>query len=344
MDAGRRAPSSASPTASGCGWSSRRGSVEAPVAFDPSLRPGLASFTPHFSEEVDVNVLTNDAWDPKSGTSEFKATAIRIEKVAAGDAAGGRRSSHVDLRLSVGRRRARPSERAAVDAVAATSSPATRSARRAFATPGTPPAAGGTCCCPALHAVSDAVGWISRGRAQPRRAAAVGAAGRRLRGGHVLRDVRRRAAGAARRARLRRHRLRPVRRRGDRRPAGATSSGPRAPATDACWVRSPCLGLCERAPAVLLQLRRRARRQPARPARAATSLDRGRADAGDPDAAGLADRAFADTTVSAPQAGGPRPAAAAPGRASSTRRASTTTAPTAATRRCAGPSSSGRPG
>ncbi len=61
---------------------SRRGAVEAPVAFDASLRPGLASFTPHFSEEVDVNVLTNDAWDPKSGTSEFKATAIRIEKLA----------------------------------------------------------------------------------------------------------------------------------------------------------------------------------------------------------------------------------------------------------------------
>ena len=62
---------------------SRRGSVEAPVWFDPSLRPGLASFTPHFSEEVDVNVLTNDAWDPKSGTSEFKATAVRIEKLRA---------------------------------------------------------------------------------------------------------------------------------------------------------------------------------------------------------------------------------------------------------------------
>lgn len=60
---------------------SRRGAVEAPVAVDPSLRPGLASFTPHFSEEVDVNSLTNDAWDPKSGTSEFKATAVRIEKL-----------------------------------------------------------------------------------------------------------------------------------------------------------------------------------------------------------------------------------------------------------------------
>jgi formate dehydrogenase major subunit len=68
--------------------SSRRGSVEAPVAFDPSLRPGLASFTPHFSEQVDTNLITNDAWDPKSGTSEFKATAVRIEKVTSAPAGG----------------------------------------------------------------------------------------------------------------------------------------------------------------------------------------------------------------------------------------------------------------
>jgi len=51
------------------------------VSFDRSLRPGLASITPHFAEQVDTNVITNDAWDPKSGTSEFKATAIRIEKL-----------------------------------------------------------------------------------------------------------------------------------------------------------------------------------------------------------------------------------------------------------------------
>jgi formate dehydrogenase major subunit len=77
---------------------SRRAAVEAPVAIDPSLRPGLASFTPHFSEEVDVNVLTNDAWDPKSGTSEFKATAIRIEKLTtqAGAQAGGRATAQPD--------------------------------------------------------------------------------------------------------------------------------------------------------------------------------------------------------------------------------------------------------
>ncbi len=59
---------------------SRRGSVMAPVRFDPGLRPGLAFLTTHFHDQVATNDLTIDASDPKSGTSEFKATAIRIEK------------------------------------------------------------------------------------------------------------------------------------------------------------------------------------------------------------------------------------------------------------------------
>jgi predicted molibdopterin-dependent oxidoreductase YjgC len=61
---------------------SRRGAVEAPVAFDPTLRPGLAFLTPHFTDQVDTNVLTSDAWDEKSGTADFKATAIRLEPIA----------------------------------------------------------------------------------------------------------------------------------------------------------------------------------------------------------------------------------------------------------------------
>ena len=60
--------------------SSRRGSVLAPVRFDPGLRPGLAFLAVHFHDEIATNDLTIDAVDPKSGTSEFKATAIRIEK------------------------------------------------------------------------------------------------------------------------------------------------------------------------------------------------------------------------------------------------------------------------
>jgi formate dehydrogenase major subunit len=60
---------------------SRRGEVKAPVRFDRGLRPGLAFMTMHFPDEVDTNLLTIDATDPKSGTAEFKATAIRIERI-----------------------------------------------------------------------------------------------------------------------------------------------------------------------------------------------------------------------------------------------------------------------
>jgi predicted molibdopterin-dependent oxidoreductase YjgC len=61
---------------------SRRGSVLAPVHIDPTLRPGLAFMTFHFPEQVPTNQLTIDAQDPKAGTAEFKATAIRLERLA----------------------------------------------------------------------------------------------------------------------------------------------------------------------------------------------------------------------------------------------------------------------
>ena len=63
--------------------SSRRGSVLVCVRYDVSLRPGLVFMTPHFPEDVATNFLTIDATDPKSGTAEFKATAIRLEKLVA---------------------------------------------------------------------------------------------------------------------------------------------------------------------------------------------------------------------------------------------------------------------
>ena len=61
--------------------SSPRGSVNAPVRIDRVLRPGLVFMTFHFPEQVDTNVLTIDATDPKSGTAEFKAAAVRIDKL-----------------------------------------------------------------------------------------------------------------------------------------------------------------------------------------------------------------------------------------------------------------------
>jgi predicted molibdopterin-dependent oxidoreductase YjgC len=66
---------------------SRRGEIEVPVRFDDTLRPGLAFMTLHFQDDVPTNVLTIDAVDPRSGTAEFKASAIRIEKRTAPAAA-----------------------------------------------------------------------------------------------------------------------------------------------------------------------------------------------------------------------------------------------------------------
>ncbi len=59
---------------------SRRGAILVPVNVVASLRPGLAFMTFHFPDQAETNVLTIDAYDKKSGTAEFKATAIRVER------------------------------------------------------------------------------------------------------------------------------------------------------------------------------------------------------------------------------------------------------------------------
>ena len=104
--------------------SSRRGSITAPVRVDETLREGLAFMTLHFPDQVETNILTLDTWDPKSGTAEFKATAIRVEKATPEEAAalaiermtdrGG--DQLVDLRLTA-KVAATDEERAAVDEV-----------------------------------------------------------------------------------------------------------------------------------------------------------------------------------------------------------------------------------
>jgi predicted molibdopterin-dependent oxidoreductase YjgC len=59
--------------------SSRRGSVTAPAHIDTSLRAGIVFMTLHFPDDVATNLLTIDVSDPKSGTAEFKACAVRVE-------------------------------------------------------------------------------------------------------------------------------------------------------------------------------------------------------------------------------------------------------------------------
>ncbi|HXO40136.1 MAG TPA: molybdopterin-dependent oxidoreductase, partial [Thermoanaerobaculia bacterium] len=60
---------------------SRRGTVLAPARIDPGLPQGLVFLTLHFPDQVATNELTVEAVDPKSGTSEFKAAAVRVELV-----------------------------------------------------------------------------------------------------------------------------------------------------------------------------------------------------------------------------------------------------------------------
>jgi predicted molibdopterin-dependent oxidoreductase YjgC len=76
---------------------SRRGSVVAPARLDRSLRAGLVFMTFHFQDEVRVNQLTIDETDPKSGTAEFKACAVRVDPVRAAEpvaAAAGQAVGH----------------------------------------------------------------------------------------------------------------------------------------------------------------------------------------------------------------------------------------------------------
>ena len=61
--------------------SSRRGGINVPARIDETLRPGLTFMTPHFQDDVATNILTIDAIDPKSGTAEFKAAAIRVDRL-----------------------------------------------------------------------------------------------------------------------------------------------------------------------------------------------------------------------------------------------------------------------
>ena len=202
----RRTPSGTACARARSSASARGAALEVPVRIDDGLRPGLTFMTFHFPDEVATNLLTIDATDPKSGTAEFKATAIRIEPVELRwTSTPSRRPSDAVDRASD--RRARLGGGAAIDADGRRRSAA--AARRC------------DLLLPALHAVQDRIGWISRGALNYicRRLAVppAEAVGRR----HLLPSARHAAAPARRRARLRRHRLPHPRRRGAVRSAGA---------------------------------------------------------------------------------------------------------------------------
>ena len=59
---------------------SRRGKVRVKAWLTDRVMPGVCFMTFHFNEAC-ANVLTNDAFDPVTGTAEYKACAVRLEKI-----------------------------------------------------------------------------------------------------------------------------------------------------------------------------------------------------------------------------------------------------------------------
>jgi len=69
---------------------SRRGSIDAPIHVDRGLRAGVVFMTLHFPDDVATNLLTINATDPRSGTAEFKACAVRVDPVRHAPSLGAR--------------------------------------------------------------------------------------------------------------------------------------------------------------------------------------------------------------------------------------------------------------
>ena len=262
---------------------SRRGSVEAPVRVDPGLRPGLVFMTLHFPDQVDDEHPHDRRHGPEVRDRRVQGDRgpDRQDLASRWTAVSGGAVDLVPLR----RPPPRDDERAAVDAVLGAAEPGWTGGERRGRTArvargGTRRGNSATCCFPACTRSSRASGWISRGglsyvcgRLTVPPAEAYGVA-------TLLRDVLDRAAPADGRARVRRHRVQgrgrggALRRRGSSRQVGPDG---------ATWLRSPCLGMCERAPAALLQgsgegrWRSAASRSTARPVPARRSLDDDRA-------------------------------------------------------------------
>ncbi|MDB4874835.1 MAG: formate dehydrogenase [Gemmatimonadetes bacterium] len=71
---------------------SRRGTVQAPAHIDRGLRAGVVFMTLHFPDAIATNLLTINATDPRSGTAEFKACAVRVEPIRVAHSVGARRA------------------------------------------------------------------------------------------------------------------------------------------------------------------------------------------------------------------------------------------------------------
>ena len=349
--------------------SSRRGSLEVPVHVDPALRPGLVFMTFHFPDQVDTNVLTIEATDPKSGTAEFKASAVRIDtmpadRVRSRAGAGSSVPAVTSPRLCPRRRPRRrcrgpppdgrlatDDERAAVDDLLGP--PNSSWARRRRATEFDHRVARGgkdareqrDLLLPALHALQARRGMDQPGRPQLRQRTTHGAARRGLRGRHLLRHVQRRGTAQDRRARVRRPGVPHERRRaGLRRPAGPSAEPGAAEGEVTCGARARVSAVRTRARCPGPDVGRGRAGRDVRPGRSAAGAAPRDQDAG---GAGVLASHRPAGVVGAADVGTPtggRRSDCCVASGSSTRPRSTTTGLTAGTRRCGSRSSTDRSG
>ena len=221
----------ASPTATRC--ASRRGAARSSRrrTSTPALRAGIVFMTLHFPDEVPTNVLTIDAADPKSGTAEFKACAVRVEPRRRRRRAA-KEPTRMDIRLHDARADRRGARRRS-SACSARRRPRWDGGRARRGTRSCTPPSGGRAqrerrhlLLPALQALQARVGWVSEGGLDyvcerlgipPAEAWSVATF-------YALLATTPRPA--ARRARVRRHRLPRARRGGALRAARAHECGP----------------------------------------------------------------------------------------------------------------------
>jgi predicted molibdopterin-dependent oxidoreductase YjgC len=64
--------------------SSRRGEVNVKADVTEKIQPGVVFMTFHFAESA-ANLLTNPAVDPVAKIPEFKACAVKVEKLPSGE-------------------------------------------------------------------------------------------------------------------------------------------------------------------------------------------------------------------------------------------------------------------
>ncbi len=213
--------------------SSRRGSVVVPVRIDrgPACRTGL--YDVPLQRRRRDELAHHRCNRSESGTAEFKACAVRIDRVLG--------SQVVDLHFTSATATRRSAS--AVDALLGSTGECERQCARRDRR---------ILLLPALHAVQERIGWISGGALNYVCRAARRRARRRLRRRDVLRDVLdeardRRASCTS--ATTSRASAAPATVRSARALRSARASEPTAAST---WLRSPCLGLCDRAPAALV--------------------------------------------------------------------------------------------